>query len=70
MITESIFDGKTTIIPMADVQHVEKHWFGSEVRTKDNYAGIKIITRHTKYNMEADCWEKNPWVWVINFKKL
>lgn len=57
MITESIFDGTTTVIPMADVQHIEKHWYPTDERTRDNWRGIKIITKHTKYNFEHDTWE-------------
>lgn len=58
-ISESIFDGTTTIIPMADVQHIEKHWYPSDERTRDNYRGVKVITKYTKYNIEADVWENN-----------
>ena len=53
-VTESIFDNKQVIIPMADVQHVEyqkHHTLG------DN--GILVITKHTTYNRESDGWE-NP----------
>ena len=49
-VTESIFDGKTHIIPMADVQHIEKF-----------EKGYEVITKHTKWNdgYDRDCWE-NP----------
>ena len=50
-VSESIFSGKTTIIPMADVQHIEKHELG-----------IKVITRHTRWDMEADTWANNIWL--------
>lgn len=55
-VTESIFSGETVIIPMADVQHIEKHWYGGGESTRDNFKGIKIITKHTKWDMEADTW--------------
>jgi hypothetical protein len=58
-VSESIFSGPTTIIPMADVQHIEKHWIGSDPRTRDNYAGIRIITCHTYWNNETDIWANN-----------
>lgn len=58
-VSESIFSGETTIIPMADVQHIERHWYGDVKKTKDNYRGIKIITKHTKWNQEMDTWENN-----------
>ena len=57
-VTESIFDGLTTVIPMADVQHFTRHWInakGSE-RTKQNYDGITVITRNTKWDFEMDYW--------------
>ena len=55
-ISESIFNGFSVTIPMADVQHIEKHWYGKEKKTKHNYRGIKIITKHTRWDFEADCW--------------
>ena len=59
-ISESIFNGDTAVIPMADVQHIEKHWYaGDKDRTKDNYRGIIIVTKHTRYNLEADTWDNN-----------
>jgi len=59
-ISESIFTGETTIIPMADVQHIERHWYPSDKpQTKDNVEGYKIVTKHTTYNLEADLWENN-----------
>lgn len=48
-ISESIFSGETTIIPMADVQHIEKCKQG----------GIIIITCHTKWDVEQDYWANN-----------
>lgn len=58
-VTESIFSGKSCIIPMADVQHIERHWYGDADRTRDNYKGILVITNHTKWNQERDAWENN-----------
>lgn len=58
-VSESIFSGATVIIPMADVQHIERHWYGSNKATKDNYRGIKIITKHTHWDMQADTWSNN-----------
>ena len=51
MITESIFNGKNVIVPLADVQHIEKH-----------ERGIKIITDKTKWDYSMDCWENNIWI--------
>ena len=59
-VKESIFSGETTIIPMADVQHIEKHWFPSDTdRNKQNYRGIKVITKNTRWNREVDDWDNN-----------
>lgn len=44
----SIYSG-TMVIPMADVQHIEK--------LADD--GVWIVTCHTKWNWDEDCWE-NP----------
>ena len=52
-VSESIFSGKSTIIPMADVQHIEKQFY------KNDFAGISIITKHTRWDMEADIWANN-----------
>lgn len=61
-ISESIFTGKTTIIPMADVQHIERHWFSGDEQTEENLKGYKIITKHTKYNVDVDVWENNVYL--------
>lgn len=45
-VTESIFTSDTLTISMADVQHIE-----------NNQYGLMIITKHTKWNFEHDCWE-------------
>lgn len=58
-VSESIFSGQTTVIPMADVQHIERHWYPSDEKTKDNYRGIKVITKHTRWDMEAATWANN-----------
>ena len=51
MITESIFDGKNVIVPLADVQHIEKRELG-----------IKVITNKTKWDYSMSCWENNIWI--------
>lgn len=59
-VTESIFDGATCVIPMADVQHIEKHWYPSDMeRTRDNHRGYRIITKNTRWDMDASCWANN-----------
>lgn len=56
-VAESIFSGEITVIPMADVQHIEKHWYVDDKRTKRNYRGVMVITKHTKWSQEMDTWE-------------
>lgn len=46
--TETIFNGRYVVIPMADVQNIVK---------QEN--GILVITDKTKWNFEHDFWE-NP----------
>ena len=60
-VTESIFSGKTTVIPMADVQHMELHWIHVPVeeRTKHNYEGLLVITKHTTWDTTIDTWANN-----------
>jgi len=50
-VSESIYSGKNIIIPMADVQHIEK----SEL-------GLVVVTRHTRWDRETDTWANNIWV--------
>lgn len=60
-VDKSIFSGITTIIPMADVQHIERCWFSvkPDNRTRENYDGINIITKHTRWDMVADTWSNS-----------
>lgn len=55
-----LFEGRTTIIPLADIQHVEKYWYSSDKpRTQDNCRGITIVTKHTCWDVENDAWANN-----------
>ena len=51
-VTESIFAGKSVIVPLADVQHIELH---------PNDA-IYVITRHTRWDREHDIWANAIWI--------
>jgi hypothetical protein len=53
--TESIFSGSSVIVPLADVQHIERH-------DKNSVPGIVVVTCHTKYNFEHDGWENAIWI--------
>lgn len=51
-VTESIYNGKGIIIPLADVQHIETH----------NPLGLIVVTKHTRWDNEAGCWGNAAWV--------
>ncbi len=51
-VTESVFSGKGIVIPLADVQHVEKH----------NPLGLIVVTKHTRWDSELGNWANNAWV--------
>jgi hypothetical protein len=52
MVTESIYNGKTVVIPLADVQHIER----------DNPLGLVVVTSHTRWDWERDGWANNIWI--------
>lgn len=55
-VTESIFSGATTIIPMAEVQYFE-------LDQRPNFTdGINIILSGTTWNAEADCFNNSPYL--------
>ena len=70
-VSESIWLDGNIIIPMADVQHIEKqyHDYNSANRKikKGDLSGIIIITKHTKWDMIADVWANN--IWLSNIDK-
>jgi hypothetical protein len=49
MASETIFNTKDVVIPMEDVQHIDKR------------LGF-IITKHTKWNFDHDIWENAIWL--------
>ena len=64
-VSESIFSDGITVIPMADVQHIEKHYHSHDLvdgTKKGNLQGLQIITKHTHWDMEADCWANAIWL--------
>lgn len=54
-VTESIFSGKTVIVPLADVQHIER-WDHNSI------PGIKVITKHTRWDAETGDWANSIWI--------
>lgn len=64
-ILDSIYSDKCFVIPMADVQHIEKQYHTCNLADgtkKGDLAGIIIITKHTHWNIEADVWDNNIWL--------
>ncbi len=51
-VTESIYSSKTLIIPLADVQHIEK----------TNPLGLVVVTKHTRWDAPAGTWANNIWI--------
>lgn len=60
--SESIFSGEKHIIPMADVSHIEKHWYRGDEKMPENIKGYLVITKHTTWNGELDCHNNNPFL--------
>ncbi len=66
--SESIFRGKTAIIPMADVSHIEKQIAREDSINPNNsfkrgdVTGYFVITKHTTWNQEIDFWNNNIWL--------
>lgn len=54
-ISESIFDGKNVIVPMADVNHIEK---------RDG--GILVIMNGTRWNFVNDTWDGGVWIGEVD----
>jgi len=62
-VTESIFDGLGYVIPMADVSHVQRHWYsGDNERTKENYRGLIVVTKHTTWNAAASGYNNSIYI--------
>ncbi len=61
-VSESIFSGVRCIVPMAEVQHIEKLKRGpyaSRGESGPQPNGLHVITRMTKWSMERQDWD-NP----------
>jgi len=55
-ITESIWDGKDNVIPMAEVSHVEKH------NHPDVVGNITVVFKHSKWVNEHNSFEPNVYL--------
>jgi len=64
--SETIYSDGNVIIPMADVQHIEKKYYSTDMLNppvkQGDLMGILIITCHTRWDMIADCWANNIWI--------
>ena len=63
--SESIYSDGKVVIPMADVQHIEKSFHNCDLvdgTKKGDLQGAMVITKHTRWDMEADCWANNIWL--------
>ena len=63
-VTESIYSDDTVIVPMADVQHLEKQLLSGEPN------GLFVITKNTKWNFENDIWENPIYIGERNADKF
>ena len=65
-VSESIYCDGDVVIPMADVQHIEKRYENYNSADgkikKGDLQGSLVITKHTRWDMEADCWANNIWL--------
>ena len=65
-IVKSIYTDKCFVIPMADVQHIEKQYYNydsADGKIKSGgLSGIIVITKHTRWDMEVDTWANNIWL--------
>lgn len=62
-VTESIFSGLCFVIPLADVSHIERHWYPKDKdRTKNNYRGLTIVTKHTTWSQECDTYANSAYI--------
>lgn len=51
-VTESIFNGQSAIVPLADVQHIETH----------NPLGLIVVTKHTRWDNDSGGWANSIWI--------
>ena len=51
-MTDTIYNGKNVIVPLADVQHIETH----------NALGLIVITKHTRWDGHLSGWANNIWI--------
>jgi len=64
-VSESIFSNRDVVIPLADVQHIEKRYHSCDLvngTKKGDFSGIHIITKHTTWQVDCDFWANSIWI--------
>ncbi len=65
----SFFKSKAATVPFADVQHVEHSFHNVDLLNgakKGDLMGIMVITKHTRWDMDADTWANNLWLGAVD----
>lgn len=63
--SETIYSNGEVIIPMADVQHIEKKYHNCNLvngTKKGDLMGILVVMKFTRWNMEHDVWDNAIWI--------
>ena len=63
-VSESIWSGAFITIPMADVQHTEKHF-----NNEEKLIGGWVVTKHSKKNAHGE-WENAIWLHGPSFESF
>ena len=61
MATVKIYQSDTLILPLADVQHILPIYDDPESPDK-RLTGIRVITKHTRWDHEANAWANDVYV--------
>lgn len=64
-VSESIWNGKNVVIPMAEVSYVEKAYYGTkpgEGKKPGDLYGVYVFFKHSKWNNENSNLEPNKFI--------
>lgn len=59
-VAESIYSGRTVVVPLADVQHIERPH--PDLRSRAPGSGLVVVTKHTRWDKDGDFWANNIWI--------
>lgn len=62
---ETIYSDGDVVIPMADVQHIEKKHHSCDLvngTKRGDLMGVQVIMKSTRWNMEHDVWDNAIWI--------